>query len=878
MPTKRGAHLALSIERLAALGRAAAAADRACPPRSGRSTRWRGSSAAWNARRRSAASPPDAEAEIADEFAAHQGEVRYRPVTIVDAGAKKALKLTIEVPVEDMARLTTADDLPSGPASVGDAAAVDLVGHPPAAARADSRASLDADLRQQPPAGGAPGRRAQRTGRRNARAVASRIDRPRAARRSRRPAEGGRAARARRHLVARARHRHGRHRPRRPDRGAAVGRERAAAHRARRPPGERGQRRRDLPEVPRRSRGERRRRQGDARRRRRGDPLSAQPARHRRPADRRDGLDGHLGRRRPLRDDPPRGAVRRVEPDGVRRRARHAVGTLPVGRIRGAAAARHLGSAEGHDHRARGRQARGDRQRRHDSRPRIVRRLPAPAPERDGAGRRARRRARRRNGVREPRRRDVRPRRLVVADRGDHARPRARVARAGRAGKDAVLERRPRGPAARARARDRPPDARPAAADAGRRRAPADRAITISTPGPPRTCSSTCAIRSPRRARSPTPVRSSSSACATSSATGASACCRRAADGFTRRGRWPRRRRSARRPASTSRRCGETTGSSCGFRMSIEPPDPRLLLPDPDEVQALVVRQLGATALFAAKFRENAARSLLLPKRRPGMRAPLWQQRKRAADLLAVASRYGSFPVLLETYRECLRDFFDMPALVSTLADVRSRKIRVATVDSEKPSPFAASLLFSYVASFLYDGDAPLAERRAQALAVDQAQLRELLGDAELRELLDADSMEAIERQLQRLDPQYRAKSADAVHDMLLGDRRSHQGGTARARAERRRRRERRRARRRAPDSLGAHRRRAAVHRGRGRRAVPRRPGRAAAGRPSRVAAAAGARSARRSGDCGTRGRTRRSPPRSSPRDTRSVRWPPKRC
>jgi len=199
-----------------------------------------------------------------------------------------------------------------------------------------------------------------------------------------------------------------------------------------------------------------------------------------------------------------------------------------------------------------------------------------------------------------------------------------------------------------------------------------------------------------------------------------------------------------------------------------QPPDPALLLPDPDDAQALVVRQLGATALFAAKFRENAARSLLLPKRRPGMRAPLWQQRKKAADLLAVAARYGSFPVVLETYRECLRDFFDMPALVATLGDIRSRKIRVVTVDSEKPSPFAASLLFSYVASFLYDGDAPLAERRAQALAVDQAQLRELLGDAELRELLDADAIDEVERQLQRLDPSYRAKSADAVHDMLL--------------------------------------------------------------------------------------------------------------
>jgi ATP-dependent helicase Lhr and Lhr-like helicase len=202
------------------------------------------------------------------------------------------------------------------------------------------------------------------------------------------------------------------------------------------------------------------------------------------------------------------------------------------------------------------------------------------------------------------------------------------------------------------------------------------------------------------------------------------------------------------------------------------PPDPGLLLPGPEEVQALVVRQLGATALFAAKFRENAGRSLLLPKRRPGMRAPLWQQRKRAADLLAVAARFGSFPVLLETYRECLRDYFDMPALAQTLADVQGRRIRVATVDSDTPSPFAASLLFSYVASFLYDGDAPLAERRAQALAVDQAQLRELMGDAELRELLDADALDDIERQLQRLDAKYQARSVDAVHDMLiaLGD------------------------------------------------------------------------------------------------------------
>jgi ATP-dependent Lhr-like helicase len=199
------------------------------------------------------------------------------------------------------------------------------------------------------------------------------------------------------------------------------------------------------------------------------------------------------------------------------------------------------------------------------------------------------------------------------------------------------------------------------------------------------------------------------------------------------------------------------------------PPDAALLLPDADEVESLVVRQLGGTALFASRFRENAARSLLLPRRRPGQRAPLWQQRRRAADLLTVASRFGSFPVLLETYRECLRDIFDMPALQSTLADIRRKRIQVVTVDTEKASPFAASLLFGYVASFLYEGDAPLAERRAQALSIDQAQLRELLGSAELRDLLDPGAIEQLARQVQRLDPRLHARSIDGVHDLLLG-------------------------------------------------------------------------------------------------------------
>ena len=199
-----------------------------------------------------------------------------------------------------------------------------------------------------------------------------------------------------------------------------------------------------------------------------------------------------------------------------------------------------------------------------------------------------------------------------------------------------------------------------------------------------------------------------------------------------------------------------------------QPPDSQMLLPDADEVEALVLRQLGSTSLFAARFRETAARALLLPRRRPGMRTPLWQQRKRAADLLAVASRFGSFPALLETYREVLRDHFDMPALVETLRKVSARTLRITTVDSRVPSPFAASLLFSYVANYIYDGDAPLAERRAQALSVDQAQLRELLGDAELRELLDPDALDTVERQLQQLDEKYKVKTLDGVHDMLI--------------------------------------------------------------------------------------------------------------
>jgi len=204
------------------------------------------------------------------------------------------------------------------------------------------------------------------------------------------------------------------------------------------------------------------------------------------------------------------------------------------------------------------------------------------------------------------------------------------------------------------------------------------------------------------------------------------------------------------------------------FPETDEAPDTALMLPDPDEAEALVVRQLGATAMFAAKFREAAGRALLLPRRRPGRRAPLWQQRKRAHDLLSVASRFGSFPILLETYRECLRDVFDLPALVETLQAITTRAIAVGVADTATPSPFASSLLFGYVANYIYDGDAPLAERRAQALSIDYAQLRELLGEAELRELLDADVIAEVDQRRRMLLPEQRARSIDGVHDLLL--------------------------------------------------------------------------------------------------------------
>jgi ATP-dependent Lhr-like helicase len=196
------------------------------------------------------------------------------------------------------------------------------------------------------------------------------------------------------------------------------------------------------------------------------------------------------------------------------------------------------------------------------------------------------------------------------------------------------------------------------------------------------------------------------------------------------------------------------------------------LLFDPDAIEQAVVRAVPQTAMFASVFREAAARALLLPRRRPGQRTPLWQQRQRSADLLAEASKFPDFPILLEATRECLRDVFDVPALREVMADLRSRRTRLVAVDTEHASPFAQSLLFRWVGVYMYEGDAPLAERRAAALTLDRDLLRELLGSEELRELLDPRALDEVELELQRLGDGRGARSADHLHDLLrtLGD------------------------------------------------------------------------------------------------------------
>ena len=199
----------------------------------------------------------------------------------------------------------------------------------------------------------------------------------------------------------------------------------------------------------------------------------------------------------------------------------------------------------------------------------------------------------------------------------------------------------------------------------------------------------------------------------------------------------------------------------------VDPPSGEVVVFEPDEIEQLVTDEVGGSALFAARFRECAARALLLPRRDPGRRSPLWQQRQRAAQLLEVAAKYPSFPIVLEAVRECLQDVYDLPALVGLMRRLERREVSVTDIETQSPSPYARTLLFGYVAQFVYEGDSPIAERRAAALSLDQGLLAELLGRAELRELLDPDVLAEVEAELQRLTPDRHAKDVEGVADLL---------------------------------------------------------------------------------------------------------------
>src|SRR4051794_20063634 len=203
-----------------------------------------------------------------------------------------------------------------------------------------------------------------------------------------------------------------------------------------------------------------------------------------------------------------------------------------------------------------------------------------------------------------------------------------------------------------------------------------------------------------------------------------------------------------------------------------EPPPADLVLIEPDELEDLIVGELSGSALFGARFRENASRSLLIPRAYPGKRTPLWQQRLKSQSLLEVARDFPRFPVVLETYRECLRDVLDLPALAELLEKLHSRALSLVEVETPTASPFASSLLFDYVATYMYEGDTPNAERRAAALALDRDLLRELLGQEELRELIDPEALEEVEAQLQHRTEAGRASDRDALQQLLrnLGD------------------------------------------------------------------------------------------------------------
>ena len=341
---------------------------------------------------------------------------------------------------------------------------------------------------------------------------------------------------------------------------------------------------------------------------------------------------------------------------------------------------------------------------------------------------------------------------------------------AGRAGQDAVLEGRRGGPAAGARA------GTSASWCARLRQMPPAAAIQrlddASRPRRARRGEPAAVSRRPGRRRPapcPTTARSSSSGAATSSATGALC----VLSPFGGRVHAPWAMAAVERARAETGLDVETMWTDDGFVVRFPeteaPPDPALLVPDVGRGRSAgraAARRHGAVRGEVPRGRGARAAAAAAAAGRPHAAVAAAEARGRSARASPRAT--GRSRCILEAYRECLRDVFDMPALVDTLRRIEARDIRIVTVDSAMPSPFAAALLFGYVANYIYDGDAPLAERRAQALSIDQAQLRELLGEAELRELLDADALADVERQLQQLDERYRARSADGVHDLLL--------------------------------------------------------------------------------------------------------------
>ena len=304
--------------------------------------------------------------------------------------------------------------------------------------------------------------------------------------------------------------------------------------------------------------------------------------------------------------------------------------------------------------------------------------------------------------------------------------------------------------------------------------------------------------------------------------------------GRTARGRWPSPRGCASGAAWRCTPPAPTTASCCGCptpsttRAPRWCPPPRTCCSTRTSSSRSWSPSSAAPPLFAARFRECAARALLLPRRDPKRRTPLWQQRQRSAQLLAVAGRYEQFPITLEAMRECVQDVYDLPGLRQLMADVAARKVRVVEVATQSPSPFARSLLFGYVGMFLYELDAPLAERRAAALSLDSTLLAELLGSEAIRELLDPEVLDEVEASLQRLAPDRRARDARGRRRPAALPRRSVHGGGHRPRCAGG---VARRAGGGSPGDPGPDRRRAALDRDRGRRSGPGRAGRRVAGR-----------------------------------------------